>query len=109
MTDDALPASVNSPLTVGQFAGLGRAVHIHVRARIDGDTVLTGQIYFDEAYTEAVFATGAYAEFGSPDTTWARDGIAGDPATDGSGVTVAAGPTSLDEGTLGLINLGVAV
>lgn len=87
----------------------GRAVHIHVRARVDGDTVLTSQIYFDEAYTEDVFATGAYAEFGSPDTTWATDGIAGAPATDGSGVTVVAGPTHNGDGTLGLLNLGVSV
>ena len=29
----------------------GRAVHIHVRARVDGSDVLTSQLYFDEAYT----------------------------------------------------------
>lgn len=87
----------------------GRAVHIHVRARVDGDAALTTQIYFDEAYTEAIFATGAYAEFGAPDTTWATDGIARDPATDGSGVTVVAAPTHNGDGTLGLVNLGISV
>ena len=51
--------------------------------------------------------TGAYAEFGPPDTGWADDGLIGDPATDGTGVTVAAASTVLGAGTLGLVNLGI--
>ena len=62
----------------------GRAVHIHVRVHRAGAVALTSQVYFDEAYTEDVFATGEYAEFGPPDTTWAADGIAGDPLADGT-------------------------
>lgn len=87
----------------------GRAVHIHVRARVGGDLVLTSQLYFDEAYTEQVYLEAPYAEFGPPDTTWSSDGIAEDPAVDGSGITLTAGPTSLGDGTLGLVNLGVPV
>lgn len=86
-----------------------RAVHIHVRVRIDGESVLTTQLYLDEAYADAIFETGEYAQFGSPQVRWADDGLIGDPESDGSAITLAAGPTSLGEGTLGLINLGVEV
>ncbi len=85
----------------------GRAVHIHVIATVDGEDVLTTQLYFDEAYTEAVHATGEYARFGPPDTSWADDGLIGDPTTDGTGIVLAAAPTPLGDGTLGLINLAV--
>ncbi|MEL6986117.1 MAG: hypothetical protein AAFO29_27050, partial [Actinomycetota bacterium] len=61
----------------------GRAVHIHAIASVDGEQILTTQLYFDEAYTETVMTTGEYAEFGPPDTSWADDGLIGDPATDG--------------------------
>lgn len=87
----------------------GRAVHIHVRARVDGDEVLTSQLYLDEAYTETVMATGPYAEFGPPDTSWADDGLIGDPTSDGTGIVLTAAPTELGDGTLGLINLGVTL
>ena len=85
----------------------GRAVHIHVRARVEGSDVLTTQLYFDEAYTDAVYTEAPYAEFGPPDTSWAADGIAADPADDGSGITVAEADTSNGPGTLGLVNLGL--
>ncbi|MEM9566147.1 MAG: hypothetical protein AAGA93_26235 [Actinomycetota bacterium] len=85
----------------------GRAVHIHVIAAVDGEDLLTSQLYFDEAYTEAVHATGAYAEFGPPDTSRADDGLIGDPTTDGTGIVLVAAPTPLGDGTLGLINLAV--
>ena len=87
----------------------GRAVHIHIRADIDTQQLVTSQLYFDEGYTETVHATGEYAQFGQPDTGWADDPIVGDPATDGTGILLAAAPTSLGDGTLGLINLGVDV
>lgn len=81
----------------------GRAVHVHLRVHRDDEIVLTSQVYFDEAYTEEVLATGVYAEFGPPDTTWATDGIAGDPAADGTALSLSAeGP-----GTLALLNLGI--
>lgn len=87
----------------------GRAVHIHVSVTVGGDERLTAQLYFDEGYTEAIHQTGVYAEFGPPDTGWDDDGLIGDPATDGTGVTVAAAPTALGPGTLGLVNLGIEV
>lgn len=87
----------------------GRAVHIHATILIDGQEVHTTQLYFDEAYTDAVHTTGEYAQFGPPDTSWAADGLIGDPTSDGSGITLTAAPTALGEGTLGLINLGVSL
>ncbi|MEZ5374633.1 MAG: hypothetical protein R2704_18325 [Microthrixaceae bacterium] len=87
----------------------GRAVHIHVRARVEGTEVLTAQLYFDEDYTESVFRTGEYERFGPPDTGWADDGLIGDPAVDGTGIALTEAPTSKGAGTLGLVNLGVPV
>lgn len=87
----------------------GRAVHIHIRATLDGEEVLTSQLYFDEAYTEDVYSSGEYAQFGPPDTGWDDDSLIGDPKTDGSGISLVAAETSLGQGTLGLINLGVSV
>ena len=85
----------------------GRAVHIHTTVHVDDAPVLTAQLYFDEAYTEAVHTTGVYAEFGPPDTGWDDDGIIGDPTSDGTGIVLAAGETRSGTGTLGLVNLGV--
>ncbi len=85
----------------------GRAIHIHTTVHIDDSPVLTAQLYFDEAYTEAISATGEYAEFGVPDTSWADDGLIGDPTVDGTGITLAPGMTGIGEGTLGLINLAL--
>lgn len=87
----------------------GRAVHIHVRARVAGEVVFTGQVYFDDGYTAGVFAEEPYAEFGLPTTTNGDDGIAGDPAADGTLLALAAAETSAGTGTLGLLNLGVDV
>jgi protocatechuate 3,4-dioxygenase beta subunit len=85
----------------------GRAVHIHVRVHIDDATVLTSQLYFDEAYTESVYASGVYARFGNPDTSLAVDALAGDAASDGTLLVTSAAETSRGTGTLGLLNLGV--
>jgi protocatechuate 3,4-dioxygenase beta subunit len=85
----------------------GRAVHIHVRVRVDGELVLTSQLYFDDDANAEVLATGAYAEFGPPDTTNATDGIAGDPATGGNLLVARAATTANGAGSLALANLGV--
>jgi protocatechuate 3,4-dioxygenase beta subunit len=87
----------------------GRAVHIHVRVHVDDATILTSQLYFDEPYTESVYATGAYAEFGNPDTSLDEDSIAGDAESNGSLLVTSAAETTKGNGTLGLLNLGVDV
>ncbi|MEM9040971.1 MAG: hypothetical protein AAGD33_13820 [Actinomycetota bacterium] len=85
----------------------GRTVHIHATVRVSDGPALTTQLYFDEAVTAAILETGEYAQFGQPDTTWATDGLIGDPSTDGTGVALESGDTWNGPGTLGLINLGV--
>lgn len=85
----------------------GRAVHIHVAVMLAGENVFTGQLYFDEAYSDAVYQTGEYASFGSPDTPWSSDGIVGDPTTDGTGIDLSEAVTGLGPGTLGLAVLSV--
>ena len=81
----------------------GRAVHVHVKAHLDGTTVLTSQLYFPEDLTDTVHAEDPYADHGTRDTRNADDGIAGDPASAGNLVTASAA----DGGTLGLVVLGV--
>lgn len=87
----------------------GRAVHIHLRVAVDGERVLTGQVYFDDAYTAAVYAShDAYVD-GAPDTSTSADRIAGDARADGAVLATVAAPTSAGDGTLALLNLGVPV
>ena len=86
----------------------GRAVHIHLRVHHAGDTVLTSQLFFPDGYTDAVYRGAPYARFGTPDTTNAQDSIAGDPAAEGTMLTVHDAETENGPGTLGLLNLGVA-
>ena len=62
----------------------GRAVHVHVKAHLDGATVLTSQLYFPEDLTDEVHAEGPYADRGTRDTRNEDDGIAGDPASAGN-------------------------
>ena len=85
----------------------GRAVHIHVRVHIDGAALLTSQLYFDEAYTESVYASGVYAQFGNPDTSLAEDRLAGDVASDGTLLVTSEAETERGTGTLALLNVGV--
>lgn len=86
----------------------GRTVHIHATVRTDDGQSLTAQLYLDETYTEAVHASGEYAQFGPPDTSWADDSLIGEPADDGSLIIPSPAVTALGEGTLGLVNLGLA-
>lgn len=77
----------------------GRTVHIHLKVHVDKRTVLTTQLYFDEALNDAVFATAPYDERSGRDVTNDSDGIY-DP--------VGLLDVSRDgDGYLGVINLGV--
>jgi protocatechuate 3,4-dioxygenase beta subunit len=79
----------------------GRTVHIHLKVHIDKATVLTTQLYFDEALNDEVFATTPYDEHTGRDTTNDNDSI-----YDRTGLLTVQ---PQGEGYLGLLNLGVDV
>ena len=53
----------------------GRAVHIHVRVYLGGNIVHTGQLFFPDALTDAVYRRAPYRGRGSRDTRNAADAI----------------------------------
>ena len=53
----------------------GRAVHIHVKVHVGGSVVHTGQFFFADAMTPAVYRSAPYSARGKPDTPNARDSI----------------------------------
>jgi protocatechuate 3,4-dioxygenase beta subunit len=53
----------------------GRTVHIHVRVYIGGNIVHTGQLFFPEAITDAVYRRSPYRRRPSRDTRNATDSI----------------------------------
>jgi protocatechuate 3,4-dioxygenase beta subunit len=56
----------------------GRTTHIHVKVHLGGSVVHTGQLYFDQAVSDAVYRTPPYASHGEPTTTNSTDGIYAD-------------------------------
>lgn len=55
----------------------GRAVHIHYKVFLDDRTALTGQVFFDDALSDAIYAEhDAYAGHGPRDMPNDRDRIA---------------------------------
>lgn len=58
----------------------GRAVHIHVKVRTNGKAIHTGQLYFDDALTDNVFASVApYSGRAERDVRNATDSFYGTP------------------------------
>jgi len=53
----------------------GRAVHIHLKVHVGGNVVHTGQLFFSDALTQAVYKAPPYASRGNPDTPNASDSI----------------------------------
>ena len=53
----------------------GRTVHIHVRVYVGGNIVHTGQLFFPEAVTDAVYRRSPYRRRPSRDTRNAADSI----------------------------------
>lgn len=99
-------AQVTDPGGIVQFATIypgwyrGRTVHIHLKVHLDKKTVLTTQLYMDEAVNDAVFATAPYREHTGRDTTNDNDDI-----FDTSGLLTLQRQGS---GYLGVVNLGIA-
>jgi protocatechuate 3,4-dioxygenase beta subunit len=53
----------------------GRATHIHLKVHVGGNVIHTGQLYFDEATTDAVYSTSDYRGHTGTRTRNATDGI----------------------------------
>jgi len=54
---------------------MGRAVHIHLKVYLGGQTVHTGQLFFSDALTDLVYRRSPYSLRGSRDTRNATDSI----------------------------------
>lgn len=53
----------------------GRAVHIHVKVHIGGNVMHTGQFFFDDALTDAVYTRAPYNTRGARDVRDSSDSI----------------------------------
>jgi protocatechuate 3,4-dioxygenase beta subunit len=53
----------------------GRTPHIHLKVHVGGDAVHTGQLFFRDALSAAVYRTRHYRARGEAETTNAQDGI----------------------------------
>jgi protocatechuate 3,4-dioxygenase beta subunit len=53
----------------------GRTVHIHVQVHLGGDVLRTGQLYFPDAVTDAVFRRSPYSRRPGRTTRNASDSI----------------------------------
>jgi protocatechuate 3,4-dioxygenase beta subunit len=54
----------------------GRTVHIHVKAHVSGKEIHTGQLFFDDDFTDTLYAsTSPYSSRTGRDTRNAKDGI----------------------------------
>jgi protocatechuate 3,4-dioxygenase beta subunit len=53
----------------------GRTTHIHAKVHLDRQTVLTTQMYFDDAVSDRVYADAPYSDRGTRDVTNESDGI----------------------------------
>jgi protocatechuate 3,4-dioxygenase beta subunit len=83
----------------------GRAPHIHLKVHVGGSVVHTGQLFFADSTSDAVYRTSHYRSYGQPDTTDARDSIY-KQAGGSSAVVELAKPTG-GNGFVGAITLGV--
>lgn len=81
----------------------GRAVHVHVKVHVDKRTVLTTQLYFDDDFTDGIYAsTDPYSARGrTRDTRNSSDGIY-DP-------TGLAATALRPERALAALNLGITL
>ena len=78
----------------------GRTVHIHAKVHLDRQTVLTTQLYFDDAVSDKVFASAPYSGRGERDQRNDSDGIVDD--------SLLLTRERSGEGYLGLMNFDVA-
>jgi len=82
---------------------VGRAVHIHVKVHVGGDVVHTGQLYFADSLTDAVYRGAPYDRRPDRDTRNAGDPIYNDGGSTSTLRVRRAGPN----GYIGSIAMGV--
>jgi protocatechuate 3,4-dioxygenase beta subunit len=88
----------------------GRAVHIHVKVSLGRSGTFTGQLFFDDAISDQVFETEAYA--GRPNEERLRndgDNILGDHADEPGFIIelTQLNEDAIEDGFLGTITVGV--
>jgi protocatechuate 3,4-dioxygenase beta subunit len=81
----------------------GRTTHIHVKVHVGGDEVHTGQLYFDDDSSAAVWREQPYERRGAADTTNATDGIYSQGGAESTLALERAG-----DGYAGTFTLGVS-
>jgi protocatechuate 3,4-dioxygenase beta subunit len=86
----------------------GRTPHIHMKVYVGGDTVHTGQIFFNETITRAVYRQSPYARRGQYDTSHAEDNIFSQAGGARAQVKLTKRTGGL-RGYVGTIAIGVAV
>jgi protocatechuate 3,4-dioxygenase beta subunit len=82
----------------------GRTPHIHVKVHAGGEEVHTGQLYFDDDVSAAVYRKAPYESRGEPTTTNSTDGV----YANGGDQSVLA-LTKDGDGYVGRLALGVRV
>jgi protocatechuate 3,4-dioxygenase beta subunit len=80
----------------------GRAVHVHLKVHVGGSVVHTGQLFFDEQVTDAVYAKTPYSSHTGQRTANGQDSIY---RSGGAQSLVVLTPAS--DGYTGAITLGV--
>jgi protocatechuate 3,4-dioxygenase beta subunit len=80
----------------------GRAVHIHVKVHVGGNVIHTGQLFFDDALSDAAFRRTPYNARGARDVRNAADSI----YRDGGRRSILAVRTAA-RGYVGSISMGV--
>jgi protocatechuate 3,4-dioxygenase beta subunit len=83
----------------------GRTPHIHIKVHVGGNVVHTGQLFFADRTSDAVYRSGAYKAHGEPDTINAADIIYAQAGGHNAQVQIAKQPGH--EGDRGQITVGV--
>lgn len=99
MTDREGQASIRT-IYPGWYSG--RAVHIHVKVHVGSSEVHTGQLFFEEGVTDAVYATEPYSERPGPEVRNESDSI----FAQSQGSTIVSVAQSGD-GYVGTVSLGI--
>lgn len=86
----------------------GRTPHIHMKVNVGGDTVHTGQVFFDEKITAAVYRQAPYRARGQADTPHSSDMIFDEAGGSRAQLKLGKRPGGA-KGHLGTIVIGVAV